>query len=106
MSGPPRGNSACGGVREHVEPPVTKSLNRQDLLLLFLGDLFDLGDELVGGLLDGVVAAPLVVLRDFLVLGHRLELVIGLPTDIPNGHAGVLGVLAYSLGELLPSLLG
>src|SRR5712692_2810633 len=85
MSRPPLLNDEYGG---HVWAAVTKSSNRQDLLLLFLGELFDLGDELVGGLLDGVVAAPLVVLRDFLVLGHRPELVGGLPrrhSECPPG---------------------
>src|SRR5262249_5630278 len=52
--------------------------HRENFLLLLPGDLVDPGDVAVGSLLDLLVAAALLILRDLLLLAHRLELVVGL----------------------------
>src|SRR5688572_4218657 len=81
-------------------------LEREDLLLLLLQGLVDPGDEAVGGLLDLVVAPALLVLGDFLVLGERLELVVGVAADVAHRHPRILRHLARGLHELLAALLG
>src|SRR5215470_10918190 len=85
---------------------VHRSLEGEDFLLLFLEELVHLGDELVGRLLDLVVASSLLVFGHLLVLGQPLELVVGLPAQVAYGHAGFLGDLADRLGELLATFLG
>src|SRR5262245_53872062 len=81
-------------------------LGGEDLLFLFLQQLVHLPDESIGRLLDLLVAAPLFILGDLLVLGHGLQLVVGLPSKIPNGHPPLFGHLADRLGELLAALFG
>src|ERR1700675_3261888 len=85
-----------------VAPPRSDG---EDFLLLLLRELVDLGDEPVGGLLDLIEGAPLFVLRYLLALGKRLETVVGVPTDIADGHTRVLGEFAHRLGELLAPFL-
>src|SRR5215475_1284954 len=81
-------------------------LYRQDLLFLLLGQLVDARNELVGALLDLIMAAPLLVLRHLLVLGERLEPVVGVAANVSHGDPRLLGELPHSLGELLSTFLG
>src|SRR5215510_3351303 len=89
-STPSRSSSSLGmgAVETRVDlrdmDRVHRSLEGEDFLLLFLEELVDLGDELVRRLLDLIVAAPLLVLRDLLVLGHAFELLVGFPAEIPH----------------------
>src|SRR5262245_61028395 len=85
---------------------VHRTLEGEDFLLLFLQERVDLGDELVGGLLDLIVTAALHVVRGLLVLGHSLELLVGFPAQVPHSHPGLLGDLAHRLGKLLAPFLG
>src|SRR3989338_1093782 len=83
-----------------------RTLEGQNFLLLLLQELVDPGDVLVGGLLDLVVAAALVVFGDLLVLRHGLEPVVRLPAHVAHGHPRLLGHLVDGLDELLAALLG
>src|SRR5688572_1923386 len=65
-------------------------LERQDLLLLLLQGVVNLGDEAVGRLLDLVVAAAFLVLGHLLVLGERLQLVVCLAPNVPHRHPRIL----------------
>src|SRR5215813_14054434 len=82
------------------------SLECEHLGFLLLRELVYPAHEFVGGLLDGVVAPALLVLGHLLVLGEGLELVVGLPPDIPDRHPSVLRELVDALGELLAPVLG
>src|SRR5262245_37579041 len=93
------------GYRAASFPERRRSLERQDLLLLLLQQLVDLGHELVGGLLHLVVGAALLVLGRFLLLGGRLQLVVRLAPHVAHGHPGVLGHLVHGLHQLLAALL-
>src|SRR3989338_944794 len=78
----------------------------QNFLLLLLQELVDLRDVLVRGLLDLLVTAPLLVLRDLLVFRHGLQLVVGLAADTAHHHPRLLGHLVNGLHELLAPFLG
>src|SRR5688500_1436056 len=73
--------AASGILRFSAMGRGPSRLERQDLLLLLLQRLVDLGDEAVGRLLDLVVTAALLVLGHLLVLGEHLELVVGVAAD-------------------------
>src|SRR5512143_3160791 len=108
LRGPGRGPrtppSRRATVADHREWPI--GLNGEQLLLLLLGQLVDLGGEAVRRLLDLVVAPALLVLRDLLVLGEGLHLVVGLAPGAADRDPRVLRELAHRLGELLAPLLG
>src|SRR5690349_25009932 len=75
-----------------ARPPA---LEGEHLVLLLLRQLLDPGGEAVGGLLDLVVGAALLVLGELLLLGERLELVVGLAAHVAHRHARVLRELAH-----------
>src|SRR5262245_21131494 len=77
------------------------SLEREHLGFLLLRKLVHPAHELVGRLLDGVVAATLLVLGHLLVLREGLQLVVGLAPDVSDRHPSVLRELVHGLGELL-----
>src|SRR5262249_1959880 len=81
-------------------------LHRENLLLLLLAQLVHSRDELVRRLLDRLVAPTLLILRGLLVLGERLQTVVGIAPDVPDGHPRLFRQLADGLGELLSALLG
>ena len=68
----------------------------------FLQKLLDLGDILIGMLLDLGLLATYVVLGELLI---ALELVVEVATDVTDRHLGLLGVLAALLDELATALL-
>src|SRR5262245_1589306 len=82
------------------------SLEREHLGFFLLRQLVHPAHELVGRLLDGVVAATLLVLGHLLVLCEGLQLVVGLSPDVPDRHPRVLRELVHGLGELLAPVLG
>src|SRR6266705_794261 len=63
---------------------VPSHLYSEDLLFLLFGQLVHLADESIGGLLDLVVAPALIVLRDLLVLGERLQPIVGVAANVPD----------------------
>src|SRR5512143_4266980 len=111
VNGCPPALGECGGhfwapADEEPEEVSDRPLDRQELLLLLLGQLVDLCREAVGGLLDLVVAPALLVLGDLLVLGEGLHPVVGLAPGVADRDPRVLRELAHRLGELLAPLLG
>lgn len=68
----------------------------------FLQKLLDLGDILIGVLLDLGLLATDIVLGELLI---ALELVVEVATDVTDRHLGLLGVLAALLDEFATALL-
>src|SRR5262249_47136625 len=80
--------------------------DRQDLLFLALQQLVDFGDLPIRELLGLLEAAPLVVLRDLLVLEHLLQPVVALVTEATDLHPRFFGHVVRLLGEVLSPLFG
>src|SRR5206468_8629099 len=78
----------------------------EQLLLLHLQHRVDLGDDVVGALLELLLDAVEVVLADLAVLLELLELVARLAADVAAGHAAFLGAIAHDLHEVAPPFLG
>src|SRR4029450_562265 len=103
-AGEPSGYTMHSRAERGAAPCV--SLERKHLSFLLLRELVHAAHELVGRLLDGVVAATLLVLGHLLVLGEALQLVVGLAPDVSDRYPGVLRELVHGLGELLAPVLG
>src|SRR5512139_555634 len=80
--------------------------DRQDFLFLHRQLLVDVGDGLVGELLDLILGAALVVLGDQLLLQRFLHLGQHVAAHVAHADAGVLGILAHHLQDVLAALLG
>ena len=71
-----------------------------------LEQLVDLGDDLVGVLLELLLGPVEVVLAELAVLLERLELVAGLAADVAHRDPALLGPVLHHLHQLLAALLG
>jgi hypothetical protein len=71
-------------VRRNEGGARGRSSDRHDLGFLGLHELVDLGDVLVGQLLDVVAGTTLVVFGDFLVLDELLERFVGVATQVAD----------------------
>src|SRR5581483_3772060 len=78
----------------------------EQLLLLRLSVPVYLRDEPVRQLLQPVLRAPLVVVRDRLVVLEFAQLVEAVAPHVAHGHARVLDLLVYDLHHLLAPVLG
>src|SRR4026208_510138 len=94
-----RTKSGCDSAGLRAVGPA--ALDRQYFLFFLLGQLFDLGGEAVGRLLDLVLAAPLLVLGGLLLLGEGLQPVVGLAPHVADRDSRVLRELAHRLHQLL-----
>src|SRR4029079_4532452 len=72
----------------------TRTSYGEQLLLLVLEQLVDLGDDLVGPLLEVLLGAIEVVLADLAVLLEPLELVAGMAAGVADGDPALLGPVA------------
>src|SRR4026208_2298786 len=95
-----RTKSGCDSAGLRAVGPA--ALDRQYFLFFLLGQLFDLGGEAVGRLLDLVVAATLLVLGDLLLLGEGLQPVVGLAPHVADRDSRALRVPAHRR-HLLPA---
>src|SRR5829696_883906 len=78
----------------------------EELGLLVLEQLVDRRHVALGDLLQLLLGPGDVVLADLAVLGHPVELVLGVPADVADRDLGVLGLAVGDLDELLAALLG
>src|SRR5690606_33494939 len=76
-----------------------------DLLLLLSERIVDPLDVIVGELLDLVRPDAMLVLGDFSVLFHFLEVLHAIAAHIAYRDAGLLGVFVADLAQLLAALL-
>src|SRR3989440_585936 len=91
---PPWGGGACGGGGAGPRggggrPPP---LDLHDLAFLAGSEFVDARDVAVGKLLQLLDGAAALVGRYLLLLLHRLEAVVVVAPDVPNGHVAGLGV--------------
>ncbi|MDB5967123.1 MAG: hypothetical protein JWQ72_3623, partial [Polaromonas sp.] len=80
--------------------------DRHDVLFLDGDQLVHIGDKTVRELLNVVVGAALVVFRCQFVLDQLLDVVVGVPAQVADGHLGMFAFGADHLGELLAALFG
>src|SRR5438094_3388187 len=99
LTGAPPGARPRGGAGRGLGSDL------QELFFLVLGQLVDLLDVLVGGLLDLVEGPLLLVLGDRLVLEQLLETLVGVAPLQADRGAPVLGDLVHPLGQLLATFL-
>src|SRR5215469_526289 len=78
----------------------------QELRLFRREDLVNVGDVLVGELLDFVLRAALLVLGDLAVLEQGFELRVGVAAHAAHGPPSGFRLLARHLDDLLAPLLG
>ena len=79
--------------------------NREDFLFLGGEHLVDLGDGLVGRLLDLAGEALVVVLADLVILLELLEHVDAVAAHVAHGDARGLGIFVRDLDQFLAALL-
>src|SRR3954454_18094300 len=78
----------------------------EKLSVLFLLQIVDASDVVVGNLLDFFQSLLLVVLRDFVVLEKLLQAIVGISPYLADAVATLLAQLVDVLRELLAALLG
>ena len=62
----------------------------KDFTLFGLENLIDFGDKAIGGLLDMLLAATVVILSKLFVFFQGFQRVIPFPSDVPQGHLSFL----------------
>src|SRR5574340_1769417 len=80
--------------------------DRHQVGFLLLQQPVDVGDVMVGQLLQLLVRTPLVVLRALLVLQQALQVLVGVAAHVAHRDARGLGFLVHDLDEIAPPLLG
>src|SRR6478672_5301249 len=80
--------------------PLPSLLDLEELGLLVLQEVVDLGDHLVGALLELFLGAVEIVLAELAVLFEPFELVAGLATDVAHRDPRFLGLGAHDLHQL------
>src|SRR5688500_14583728 len=74
-------------------PDPPGALDLPQLLLLGGKELIDLRDVLIRLLLEILLRATQIVLRDLAVLLHLLELVLRVTTNVPDGDTAFFGAM-------------
>src|SRR5262245_37942656 len=87
--GPGAGGLRSGSVADWSDG-IGDLSDLEQLRLLVLEQLVDLGDVLVGGLVQVLLGTADVVLPRLAVLGQPVEAVLGMPPDVADGDPGVL----------------
>src|SRR5579859_5374583 len=85
---------------------VTARLDLHDLGLFVPGHVVDPLDELVGQLLQPILSAPLVLLRDATILFGFAEVIEGVAAAVAHGNSRFLGAVVHLLDELFAPILG
>src|SRR5690606_3340932 len=78
----------------------------ENLFFFLAGDVVDLGDVLVGQVLDPLVGGLDIVLGDVAVLLRRLDHVVAVAPGAAHRDARVLGHLFDLLDQIFAALLG
>src|SRR3954471_20520932 len=76
----------------------------QQFAILFLLQVVDDADVLIGHLLHFIEPTPLVVFRDAVILEQFLQAIVGIAAHLADAVASVLRVLVNELGQFLPAL--
>src|SRR3954454_960910 len=91
---------------KRFEPARSRRSNLQDLRFLALEVRVEVGDALVGDLLQVGLGAALLVLADLALLAQLAQVVHDVAADVADLDAAVLGDVVRHLDELLAALLG
>src|SRR5438876_4601034 len=85
---------------------IRRRSNLQKLLLLVARHRVDLGDDVVGQLLQILLDPVEIVARELSILLELLELLANVATDLAHGDPAVFGSRLHDLHELLAALRG